>query len=309
MYTQKDDTMNKQEYILRSLQKISHKKWELFIISRIIHKLDDLDIEFVTQQLVRLHDGTRKLTDLYFPQLGFYLEIDEPAHDKQKEADEKRSQDIIEATDLDEKRIKVYHEKMEQGDDSYKTLKEICSEADELISYIKDKKIEKEKEGCFKPWNFEQKYSSKPIIERGELSVKENDVFKFQIEALRCFGFEGKSWQRGVWRIPDGTNDVVWFPRLYPHNELWENSLINEGKRIIEKAAGNNHEAVQSLKKQRAEAAQYPDRKYIVFAKAKDPLGFNLLRYVGTFKMNLSEKSKTELIFDRISTTEKTRAI
>lgn len=300
--------MNKQDYILRCLQKISHKKWELFIISRIIHKLDDLDIEFITQQLVRLTDGTRKLTDLYFPQLEFYLEIDEPAHDNQKEADIKRSQDIIEATSLAEKRIKLYHENVVPNDSSYKTLKEICNGTDEIIAYIKDKKTEKEKEGCFKPWDFEQKYSSKPIIERGYLSVKENDVFKLQIEALRCFGFQGKALQRGVWRIPDGSNDVVWFPRLYPHNELWENSLINEGKRIVEKAAGNNREAVQSLKKQRAEAEKYPDRKYVVFAKAKDSLGFNLLRYVGTFKMNLPESTKTELIFDRVSNTEGTRS-
>lgn len=301
--------MNKQEYFLRSLQKVSYKKWELFIISRILHKLDDHDIEFITQQLVRLPDGNRKLTDLYFPQFAHYLEIDEAHHDNQGEADKKRSQDIIEATGLGETRIQVYHENSESEEKKARNLKQICRDTDAFVAYIKEQKEKEEQKGTFTPWDFDRRYSSKPIIERGELSVEKNDVFKIQTEALKCFGFKGKAWQRGVWPIPDGSNDIVWFPRLYLHNEIWENSLISQGKRIVEKAAGNNRKAVESIEKQRAEGEKYPNRKHIVFAKASDPLGFNLLRYVGTFRLNMSASKKTELIFDRISTTEKVRLV
>ena len=34
-----------------------------------------------------------------------------------------------------------------------------------------------------------------------------------------------------AWKIPDGTDDVVWFPRLYPHG-MWHNELADGGKKI-----------------------------------------------------------------------------
>ena len=43
------------EYILRNLSKISHKQYELYVISRIVHLLDDPEIEFVCQQLIRVN--------------------------------------------------------------------------------------------------------------------------------------------------------------------------------------------------------------------------------------------------------------
>ncbi|MEK9696045.1 MAG: hypothetical protein VW270_09785, partial [Candidatus Poseidoniales archaeon] len=65
----------KSSYFVRSLSKISHKGWELYVISRILHLLDDPDIEFVCQQQVRKSDGKRYLVDLYFPQLIMYIEV------------------------------------------------------------------------------------------------------------------------------------------------------------------------------------------------------------------------------------------
>ena len=35
--------ISKDEYILRTFSKIKHKKWELFVITRIIHLLEDPD--------------------------------------------------------------------------------------------------------------------------------------------------------------------------------------------------------------------------------------------------------------------------
>jgi hypothetical protein len=37
---------SKNEYILRNLSKIKHKKWELFVITRIIYLLNDPEIEY-----------------------------------------------------------------------------------------------------------------------------------------------------------------------------------------------------------------------------------------------------------------------
>jgi len=45
--------ITKDEYILRNFSKIQHKKWELYVITRIIHLLNDPELEFVCQQLVK----------------------------------------------------------------------------------------------------------------------------------------------------------------------------------------------------------------------------------------------------------------
>ncbi len=292
--------LEKQEYILRCLKKISRKKWELFIITRIIHGLDDDEIEFVTQQLVRRPDGTRALTDLYFPQFGLHVEIDEEAHDKQVEEDDRREQDIVQMTGHTVKRVKISDEnKQTRG------IGAIRTDVDRLISKIKDMKRAAMREDRFEPWDWESRYLATPVIALGYVSIKGSVVFKTQLEALRCFGFKGKGYQRGAWVIPDGTHDVVWFPRLYKHG-MWINELTDEGKTIRECAIDDGGRL--SIEKQMNDEAKHPGRKHIVFAKARDVLGFNLLRYVGTFRMNLDRSMDDCLIFDRFGEQEAVRS-
>ena len=68
------------EYITRSLNKIRHKKYESYVINRIVHQLNDFTLKFITQQYVKRSDNKIALTDLYFPQLGIHVEIDEGHH-------------------------------------------------------------------------------------------------------------------------------------------------------------------------------------------------------------------------------------
>lgn len=294
-------SISKEEYILKSLRKISHKEWEAFVITRILHGLDDDEIEFVTQQLVRRDNGKRALTDLYFPQLSLHIEIDEPHHmrEDQVKDDEKREQDIVQATDHKIERIKIAN-----NDGTIRSLSHIRADVDKLINLIAKLKQSAISDGSFIPWDFELRYSADPVIEKGHASVDDNVVFHTQIEALRCFGFKGKGYQRGAWTIPDGSNDTVWFPRLYQHG-IWHNELTDGGKTIYERAI--NKDGVLSIAKQRNAGEQHPEKKYIVFAKARDSLGFNLLRYVGTFKMNFEKSTLEALRFDRISTIERIR--
>ena len=65
---------SKDEYILRTLSKIKYKKWKLFVITSIVHFLNDPDIEFFCQQLVKGQNGNRYLPDLCFPSLKIYYE-------------------------------------------------------------------------------------------------------------------------------------------------------------------------------------------------------------------------------------------
>ena len=102
--------ISKDNYILRNFSKIKHKKWELYVITRIIHFLNDSDIEFVCQQLIKTRDGKRYLADLCFPSLKLYYEIDEAQHgsDQHKIKDEHRQREIVDATNFIEKRICVF---------------------------------------------------------------------------------------------------------------------------------------------------------------------------------------------------------
>lgn len=289
---------SKADYILRSLQKISHKRWELYIVSRIIHKIDD-DIEFVCQQHVCRPDGYRALTDIYFPQFNLHLEIDEKHHSKQVAEDLERSDDIVLATGHEIHRLQTYYD-----EGSFKDISIVAAEADDFIDKLKEiKEIDVDKRK-FVPWDWNYAYSSCRWIKQGYLDVADNPVFRTQAEALRCFGFKGKSLQRGVWRIPDSTSDIVWFPRLYKHG-MWHNKITKDGGHIYECA--ENSDGKRSIADQLFDAEKKPERKTIVFAKAKDSLGRNLLRYVGTFKLNISRSTEDCIVFDRISTREKVR--
>ena len=124
--------MSKNQYILRSLSKISHKPWEHYVINRIFHRLNDPEIEFVCQQCVRKEDGKFYLADLYFPQFDLYLEIDEAHHDSDnaKIDDAKRRFDIAEAAQLEEARISTSGRSMEYVD----------AEVEKFVSLLRGKK-------------------------------------------------------------------------------------------------------------------------------------------------------------------------
>lgn len=85
---------DKKNYIATSFKKMAHKKYEYYCISRIIHRLNRMDVEFTTQQLFSRKDGRRALADLYFPQLNWSVEIDENYHLSNKSTDEERTIDI-----------------------------------------------------------------------------------------------------------------------------------------------------------------------------------------------------------------------
>ncbi|HFF4823898.1 TPA: AbaSI family restriction endonuclease, partial [Acinetobacter baumannii] len=68
------------DYVIRQLGRTKNKRYETYVVSRIIHLLNDFTLKFVTQQFVRLSNKKIALTDLYFPQLGIHIEVDEEHH-------------------------------------------------------------------------------------------------------------------------------------------------------------------------------------------------------------------------------------
>lgn len=280
---------SKEDYVLRSLAKIKHKRWELFILSRILHKLDDDEIEFTTQQSVYLPGGGTVLTDLYFPQFRIHVEIDEPPHEhsKAKSRDEAREASIIKATKHDIKRIRI------QGKSGVeKTLPEIRSEIDDLVDELRKAKLEMSETGNFRPWVWEERFSTSSIKLRGSISVEDNVSFRYQKDALELFGYEGGHYQRGAWYVKgEGKRLRVWFPRLSKHGG-WENEFKEEDSRAVIYERAIDEDAKRKLGNDRELDEKFPERLRITFAKSRDVLGFNVLRYVGTFKRDADQRQQ-----------------
>ena len=70
----------KLEYVTRLFEKTNNKKIENYVITRLWHKLDNVDIKMVPQQYVSRDNSKYALTDIYFPQFGICVEVNEPAH-------------------------------------------------------------------------------------------------------------------------------------------------------------------------------------------------------------------------------------
>ena len=137
------------DYMERLFYKIKFKKTESYVIHRIWDKLDDTRIRFEIQQPIKLPNGKTVLADLYLPQLGIFIEVNEPYHEseQQKLADEYRNKAII---DITKDKLFVIQCGISDRAGEWRTLKEIHQQIDEVVSTIK-KKIAETPD--LKPWN------------------------------------------------------------------------------------------------------------------------------------------------------------
>ena len=276
-------TISKDDYILRTFSKIQHKKWELYVITRIIHLLDDPELEFVCQQLIKTPENKRYLADLCFPEIELYFEVDELQHSKHDHfiSDKNRMQEIIDASNFTEKRIQIYDQ-----NHNLKNLSEINVEINTAIKFIKDRKKEYISKNDFTPWDYYNKYNPDTHIKKGFIDIKDNVCFLFHRDALRCFGYQGGHYQQAAWSIK-GTKKGVWFPKLYENNE-WNNSLSDDFQRI-EMTRKDNSELLLEFK----------DVEWLVFAHYKDFLGQTVYKFLGEFHSSRELSTKYCRVFLR----------
>lgn len=295
--------LDKDDYIRRSLAKISRKPWELYVISRLIHRLDDPDIEFVPQQLVRLRDDRRALTDLYFPQFDLHLEVNEGHHlgHNQAEADARRETDIVLVTDHEIHTIDVATRTGAEAAPENVPLNVVNARIGELIQILERRKRDAIDRGTFTPWDFAGRYDPRRYIATGSISRYGGVVVRHQRDALRCFGygFDLGHFQGGYWNVPGRERLAIWFPRLYEHDG-WNNELVDEGRRIVERPQTDR--GVQRMSELLNQDAGHANR--VVFAKYKDPLGHNIFRYVGTFEINLEVSAPEQVTFNLLRDVE-----
>ena len=288
--------ITKDEYLLKNFSKIKHKKWELFVITRVLHLLDDSNIEYVCQQYIRVKGNNHYLTDLCFPSLKLYYEIDEGQHGTEKHLDDDkiRQREILEATDWVEKRIRVYNS---DNRSLGRNLNEVVQEVDKFIDYVKDRKNKFEKSlGKKIIWDYENKFNPSKYLDIGSIDVKENIVFLNHRDCLKLFGYESDNhFQQGWWEV--GTrhlNQAVWFPKLYP-NKQWINTLSDDGKTITAQKIVNG----KIVKKG---PLKTPIRDRIVFAHYKNVFGQTVYKFYGIYKTDLGASSETKHVHKRIKT-------
>ncbi|MFA9468721.1 AbaSI family restriction endonuclease [Streptococcus sp. E24BD] len=210
------------EYYANLMTKISHKKYEYYVVSRIIHLLDDFEIEFTTQQVVRKPNGNY-LMDLFFPQFNIAVEIDEPYHIKNFELDKYREKEIINLTGITIKRITITD------------LYDVDEQIKRLVQEIRNCKNSKIKSNQFMPFQFDKRFDVQQWIDRGKLKVTDNAKFRTHVDVLKLFGKDYKGHQRATWKILENTQ--VWFPKLYSNRD-WTNELIDDVKIIQTKNDG-----------------------------------------------------------------------
>ncbi|NOR63635.1 MAG: hypothetical protein GQ535_14220 [Rhodobacteraceae bacterium] len=282
--------MNIKEYVTKQLGRTNGKRYEAYVVHRIISKLDDLSIKFVTQQYVSTKEGKYALTDLYFPQLRIHIEVDEGHHRRHENirADKIRSRDIVNRSGS-RPVVRIDVETL--------SIDEINSEIDKIVNLVQEAR---NNEIDFKPWDISTEYNSETYRKMGSIDANEDVALRKSVEVCHCFGLNYKGWQRGGAPHPE-ENTGLWFPRLY-ENSSWDNGITNDELTIFEKSKDPSR-AEKMLSGFLAKEAA----KRVVFARVKDNLGSVMYRFRGVYKFNPEEsRDSGALVWKRVSTKTKT---
>lgn len=277
--------MDKKEYIIRQLGRTKNKKYETYVVTRIIHLLNDFTIKFVTQQYVTRPEG-RALTDLYFPQFGLHIEVDEAHHfhDVNIEADKLRVADIVNATGHEIIRF-----------DAAKSFEEINDQVNMIIEKIKEIKLN----SSFTPWDIDSEFDSRTYIQQGYIDVADRVAFTTIKDACNCFGHNYTGYQRAGASHPD-SDTMLWFPKLYPNGE-WDNKISSDEATIIERNKNDDKAKIHAVS--HLENKEKHKHKRIIFARVKGNLGDILYRFRGLYELDTKNSNvKVGLIWHRVAT-------
>ena len=279
------------EYMERLFAKISKKKTESYVISRIWHQLDDDRVKFVIQQYIRRTQDKYALADLYLPQLNIFIEINEPYHkDKNgvlREIDKIRNEEILNVTHS--KPIVI---------DCDCGIMEIHRQVTDVVDLIRQRISELGDK--FKPWDEANTLTVEYHRNKGYLKVEDNECLRTTEDVAAVFGAKPK--HRGFLRasgaaVPNRKNEIVWWPNTEHHlwcNHISEDSMcIYEYPKAEDKRAGHLQHWLSA-----------PQETRITFLRYKDDLGFCFYRFVGVFRLD-KEKSLQEnkCVWKRISDT------
>lgn len=224
-------------YLVKTLSRTERKDKENYVINRIYHILNDLEIKPMTQKYVKRHRNNTNgyyLIDLYFPQFNIGIECDEEHHKKQENPDKLRTEDIIgELKDYREERIKVYDT----------TIDDVNNRIDEIIKFIKLSKQQQIQNHTFKKWEIltPQEY----FKNKDKITIYDDIEFHTINEASNLiFGTNYKGQQQAWFQIKTIADKQImaWFPQLAIEKDNimvasssgWNNTINDEKDTIFE---------------------------------------------------------------------------
>ncbi len=252
------------------LRKIVHKQFELWAITRIIHGLDDPEIEWVTQQAVPAREeGKRALLDLYFPQFRLAVEIDELQHVDQVEQDRLRERHVIDTANVEFWRWKMH---------DIHTLDDARDHIDALVDDLRKRKSAQIDDQTFVPFRFGRTYDPVEWIARGGVGIQDDARFRRHIDVARLFGKDLAVHRSGMLRLTKSVQ--VWFPKLYPNKE-WDNALLDDGQRIVQRLAADVNAGGDP---EPLPLGSGSGETRLVFAHYRDEFGRIYYRFVGAFE-------------------------
>ena len=264
---------NKLEYIARMFSRAQSKVYENYVVTSIYHRINNFDLKPVTQQKVVSNDDPEKyyLLDLYFPQINYGIEIDEPAHNNPAYQlhDITRADDVYQAIKCKEEVVKI---------DSNCDLDDVNKQIDKIVDEVKKIISDTEKKtGSKLEWP-DNATMLKKAYNRKSIDVSEDiDYGNFTQIWQGLTGETLKGNRVGYKPLRDGNH--LWVPWLSADfrgktyksgNGKWENILNEDKTEIIEK--GN---------KQLDPVGQ----TRVVFMHMKDEFGKPGVRFIGVFKL------------------------
>lgn len=271
------------------LAKIANKTTENYVINRLWHRLDDVRVRFVLQQYVKRKEGYA-LADLYLPQVGMIIEVNEEYHetDEQKLKDAIRNREVADATKADVFVIRA------SG-----SLQEIHEQVDEVIAEIRSR-IDKLGDK-FLPCDYSITRSTPEYYKsRGFFSVNSEDWLT-TIDDIAAV-FDTKPKHRGFLRVssvkvPNHSDEIVWWPQ--PNHRTWSNELSSDGRYIYE-----YNKTSDEARQKHIEQWIGSKQKRITFMKHLTYGVLPTYTFVGVFQISPQlTKEKNMCVWERISDT------
>lgn len=272
----------KRQYLIKTFSRTERKDYENYVLCAIWHRLNNINIQPVTQQYIKLNDSKYGLIDLYFPQINLGIECDEFYHEKNIKRDEIREINIELSM---EKMLSAYEKENDfilYRVEAYLSIDEIDKQVDEIIleinKRIKDKNI----------INWEVSDSDyEKVIQKGSFAVNDNYSFRTIVDIAKCFGKDYKAMQRCYFTI--AKDYKIWCPKLAIEkagdlcsatNSGWLNTLSKDWNTIKE---WNDKRGIK--------VKDNENTKRILFAKSRDELGRNTYKFIGVFLLINKKKN------------------
>ncbi|HMV30409.1 MAG TPA: hypothetical protein PKE23_13535 [Anaerolineales bacterium] len=277
------------DYLSRLFQKVGSKPTELYVLTRLWHQLNDLEIQMLPQQYVGLPENRYAMSDIFFPQANVFVEINEPAHYESEwriELDRQRNEHIAARTKT---RVEVV--------DCREPLEGIHLQIDGIVDLIRERVSEAKESGAFKRWRPNE--ARNPQYWKTQKVIRlEDEIILNNIEAIcELFDADFKQTKRGYFRKgaiahPSVPECVIWWPSAFSRSG-WSNTSKEDGTFIAE-----SHQNPQRNQTHYHDTLKWPHKR-IVFYFQRDVLGFSGYYFMGVYEIDFDLSNEREGLFWR----------